>query len=121
MPEYSSRSAAFENEATMRFFAATIAAIGFKLNDDRPFTMEFYDSMTSEEQKSFLVVFFIQQWDHLTPQQRMQEIATMPPQCHECGQEKPSMAPDACIGYTRLYCSDCMLRRLLGVRSPPPS
>jgi hypothetical protein len=113
MPEYSSRSMAFANAATMRIMAEQIARSDVLELEGRPFTIQAYDAMSNEDKRKVLASFFIQEWDAKSQVQKTKELREMPPECHVCGQDKPSTSTDASVGYTRLICSDCVMQAML--------
>ena len=111
--DFSARSMAFENERTMRFFAEQIASVGFHFEDGRPFTMRVYDTMAPQMRKKFLALFFQQEWDMKSNEEKMNEVSKMPPECHVCNRQSNSMQPDGTVGYTRLICMECAMQKML--------
>jgi hypothetical protein len=105
----------FTNAATVRLFATIVESSNQTLEDGRPFSMAIYDEWDEQEQRAFMVEFMLQRWDSLTPQQQMEETIGMTPVCHLCGSSADGInfAPDASVGNTRLFCSDCALKAVL--------
>ncbi len=72
--------------------------------------------------KPYVAKIFIDRWDALTTEQRMMRVLEMPKQCYICGADGDSadgdnwvhFSPDPRVGYTKLYCSQCCLRGMLG-------
>ena len=108
------------NAATMRLGAEQMVKTGLMTTTGEKFSMELWDSWDEVEQRNFLVEFFIRRWDDLTPAAKDAEISAMPQKCHKCGlassdllaREGRTLAPDAGVGYSALYCSICAMKVL---------
>jgi len=107
---------ALTNARTMRLFAQKIEQSRFTATgSEEPFTLGLWDSWDAAAQRAFMTQFLIDWWDQMTPEQQQDEISQMPPVCHRCGSaEGGALSPDAGVGYTKLFCSNCALQGLLG-------
>ena len=106
------------NAATMRFGAEKMVQSNIEMTTDdgwAPFTMQLWDTWDEEEQRKFLIAFFIQRWDSLSFAAKQAEVLKMPKECYRCGMVPPHgvMSPCAGVGYSALTCSDCALKVLL--------
>ena len=110
------------NAATMRFGAEKMVQSNIKMTDGSPFTMQLWDTWDEEEQRKFLIAFFIQRWDSLSFAAKQAEVLKMPKECYRCGMVPPHgvMSPCAGVGYSALTCSDCALKVLLEMLISPP-
>ena len=104
---------ALDNDRTVLLFCEMMCKSGHELEDGTPLTMELVESWPAVLRHNFLVVYLIQFWDHLSPEQQAKNAAGMPPECYLCGVARESMSPCAGAGYTRLECIDCARKTLL--------
>lgn len=107
------------NAATMRLFAEKMVQSNIEMTEGSPFTMQTWDTWDEEEQRNFLIAFFIHRWDSLSAAAKQAEILNMPQECYRCGVTTPHMTPCAGVGYSALTCSDCALKVLTGEIRPP--
>jgi len=114
-----------DNARGRRFFATKMIEFGFTVKDGSkygtPLTMQIFDSWDEQFQRTLACEFLCRCWESLTPAQQAAQVSTYPQVCHRCGAHGgavEALAPDAAVGYTKLYCSGCALRSLLG--GPPP-
>lgn len=105
------------NAASRRVGANMMIASGNDtLTDGTKLTMALYDSWDEEAQRAFVCNFLCERWDNLSDEKKAEEQSKMPQICHLCGaaaRSDLSLAPDASVGYTKLFCQNCALKVLM--------